>query len=237
MAKARPNSMLKFLCLCLILNAFTLILSKEVIYNSSTRSGEESVSETISDMIFTLKFPYQDDKPAYIKVILTPNDGQITPNLCYSPSDSNCEKNRVIHATRADKSPVIACMRKTEYSGDKNINVKVSCRTEKYGYRIRFEGNDRCRLDADKGSVYSYVATSENRHMEFEVFGKSKLETYMHIGLEGSTQAKIRIIGDHPNSKSVTYDGAQFNSYQVNIDGNETHSLGEFNVEGLLSVI
>ena len=29
--------------------------------------------------------------------------------------------------------------------------------------------------------------------MEFEIFGKSKLETYMQIGLEGSTEAKVNI--------------------------------------------
>ena len=232
MAKARPNSMLKFICICLFLNAFTLILSREITYDSNTRSAEAKIQEAYVDEIFTLKFTYQEDKPAYIKVILTPSEGQTTPNLCYSPTDSSCDKNRVIHATRADKSPVFACMRKAEFSDDKNINVKVSCRTEKCGYTIKFEGNDRCRLDSDKGSVYSYVVTSDNKKMEFEIFGKSKLETYMQIGLEGSTEAKVNIYGDHPNSKSIVYDGAQFYSYQVNIDAvNETQSLGEFSVE------
>ena len=232
MAKARPNSMLKFICICLFLNAFTLILSRDITYDSNTRSAEAKIQEAYVDEIFTLKFTYQEDKPAYIKVILTPSEGQTTPNLCYSPTDSSCDKNRVIHATRADKSPVFACMRKAEFSDDKNINVKVSCRTEKCGYTIKFEGNDRCRLDSDKGSVYSYVVTSDNKKMEFEIFGKSKLETYMQIGLEGSTEAKVNIYGDHPNSKSIVYDGAQFYSYQVNIDAvNETQSLGEFSVE------
>ena len=233
MAKTRPNSMIKFLCLCLILNSFSLILSDEVEYNPNTRSAESKVDKAISDKVFTLKFNYQEDKPAYVKITLTPNQGQLTPNMCYSPTDTNCEKNRVVHATRADKSPVIACVRKTEISGssEKKLNVKVSCRTPECGYIIKFEGNDRCRLDAEKGSVYSYVVTSDNRDLEFEVFGKSKLETYMQIGLEGSTTAKIKIPGNHLNPKNMTYDGAQFYSYQINIDSNETQSIGEFSVE------
>lgn len=238
MAKIIPNIFLKLLYICFLLNSFSLVLSKEVTYDPSKGYGEETVGEASSlANDFLLKFGSGVTKPDYIKITLTPKEGQETPHLCYSPtpSTSTCSEDRIIMATRVDKLPAIACVKSNEISGSgKSLNALVTCKTNKCGFTIRFEGADRCVIDAEKGTVYSYIATVDNRNMDFEVKGISQVDTLMQIGLEGSKDAKVTIDDKYLESKNLTtveYDGAKFYSYKIGKEQNETATLTKFSVK------
>ena len=235
MPKTSSNSIIKLLFFYLLLNSFTLILSSSipVDYETETGTGEIKVDEA-SELFnfYYLNFINSQDKPNYVRITLTPNDGQSTPYLCYSPSDENCDKDRIIYTTKEDKTPVFACVRKNEInSSGKKVNVKVTCKTEKCGFNLKFEKADRCQLNADTGTVYSFVASNENSFTEFEIMGKSKIETFMYIGIEGSNSAKVKVSGKTLNSKNSTYEGAYFFSYQINVEQTEIYSIAEFTIE------
>ena len=233
MANIRANSMIKLLSLILLLNTFTLILSEsdELYYDPSTKKAEKDYPKVQSLTNYhILKFKNQQDKPNYMKVTLSPKEDQSTPYLCYSTTNDKCEKDRTVYATRADKSPVFACVKRQEISN--NINVAVTCKSENCGYHLLFEGVNYCPIDAEKGTVYQYVVSNYNNEMEFEIMGTSKLETLMYIGIEGSNKATIKVDGTQLDFKNVTYDGAKLTSYQINKDENETTSLGTFSIEG-----
>ena len=234
MAKNRTNSMIKILSLIILLNTFTLILSDEIYYNFDTKKAEKDVPQAQSlTNYLTLKFNNPDDKPNYMKITLTPKEGQDTPYLCYSPSDEKCKNERIVYATRVDKSPVFACVKRSEMKS--NINTAITCKSEKCGYNIKFEGVTYCQIDAVKGTVYQYVASNENDNMEFEIMGTSKIESFMYIGIEGSNKAQIDVKGEQVDLKNVKYEGATLTSYQINKDENITTSLGKFSISGATS--
>lgn len=79
-------------------------------------------------------------------------------------------------SNRVDKKPAIAFVKKEEIEDlNRNLNILVTCKKENCGYNIRFEGADKCQINADEGLIYSYVLSSENKGMEFEVFGKPRI--------------------------------------------------------------
>ena len=74
---------------------------------------------------YTLKFKYASDMPYYVKVTLKPKETQDTPSLCYSPTDANCKSDRVVLASRVDKKPIVACVKREEIPyNQKNLNTK-----------------------------------------------------------------------------------------------------------------
>ena len=237
MSKTSSNLIKKLFLLYLFLNSFTLTLSSStpVDYEIETGSGEIKVDEASElSNFYYLNFQSSIDKPNYVRITLSPNEGQSTPHLCYSPSDENCEKDRRVYATKEDKTPVFACVRKSEINiSGKRINVKVACKTEKCGFTLKFEKAESCQLNADKGTVYSFVASNDNSFTKFEIMGRSKFETLMHIGIEGSNIPKVKVVGKTKtlNPKISTYEGAYFFSYQINVEQNETYSIGEFTIE------
>ena len=131
--------------------------------------------------------------------------------------------------TRVDKSPAFVCIKSEEISGiNKNLNALVTCKKDKCGFKIRFDAAESCQIDADKGTVYSYISTKDNDNMSFEVKGSSQNDTLMQIGLEGSNTAKI-IVDDVDNPVKVNYEGAKFISYKIGEEQNET-TLAKFNI-------
>ena len=235
MAKITSNTFLKLLYICFLLNSFSLVLSRDVNYETG-KVAEVTVDEATSPKNdFLLKFGSGVAIPSYIKVTLSPLKDQETPHLCYSPTDADCLKDRRIMATRVDKKPVIAFVKSNEISGqNKNLNALVTCKKDKCGFKIQFEGVTDCEIDADKGTVYSYIASSDNNKMEFQVTGTSHDDTLMQIGIEGSNQTKVKIDNEYVDSKDlivVEYDGAKFYSYKIGKEQNETTTLAKFTVE------
>ena len=235
MAKTTSNKIIQLLFIYLLLNCFSLVQS--IKYDRDKKYVEDEIAQTSSNSVkYQLEFDSTADIPEYIKITLTPKEKQETPHLCYSPTDENCLQNRIIMATRADRSQAIACVKKDEiYDSKKKLYALVTCKTDKCGYKIRFDGTaERCEIDAEKGTVYSYIASSDNNKMKFQVKGTSQDDTLMQIGLEGSKDAKVTIDDGYIDSKDlivVEYDGAKFYSYKIGKEQNETTILVTFTVE------
>ena len=229
MAKISPNSMIKLLSLFLFLNSFILILSesKDVEYYGETIEIPVDAATSLTNY-YSLIFKNQQ-RPKYMKVSLSPKEEQNTPYLCYSPTDKNCEKDRIVYTTKADKKPAFACVKNNEFGT--SINFAVTCKKEQCGYKIAFEGADYCQIDTDAGTVYQYVVSNGNKRMEFEIIGTSREESFMYIGIEGSKTATIEVEEKQIDLKTVKYDGATLTSYRVNKDENVTTSLGKFIVD------
>ena len=211
MAK-RPKTLLTLFSLFLLLNFFVNVLAEEVDYidGKGQSKGDKSSS-------FILKFGKKTDMPPYVKVTLTPKNNLDTPTFCYSPTDKNCIKDRVVLASRVDKKPVMACVKKEEIPfGEKSLNVLVTCKSgQPCKYDLLFEGQDKCEIDASTGLVYSYVVTKENQKMEFDVFGNiSEYDiAFLNIGVEGGEGAIIEVEGKEP--EHIYYDGAQMVNFQI----------------------
>ena len=226
MAK-RPKTLLTLFSLFLLLNFFTNVLTGDVRYIDG--KGQDSGTSSSS---FILKFDKETDMPPYVKVTLTPKNNLDTPTFCYSPTDKNCINDRVVLASRVDKKPVMACVKKEEIPfGEKSLNVLVTC-TKNCDYDILFEGQDKCEIDASTGLVYSYVVTKENQKMEFDVFGNiSEYDiAFLNIGVEGGEGAIIEVEGKEP--EHIYYDGAQMVNFQIQ---NSTHgnfsSIAKFTLD------
>ena len=238
MAKRNSNSIIILLFLCLLLNTFTLILSESIPVEYDPKEGigikDVDSAQTISNYYY-LNFPSSAEKPNYVRVTLTPKKGQNTPYLCYSPSDENCVKDRRVYATRADKTPVFACVKKTEISGANKINIKVDCKTKNCGFILKFEKAESCQLNADTGTVYTFVASIDNDLTKYEIKGTTVTQTFIYIGLEGSSKGKINISPNPITPREATYENAYFLAYQVNAQLNETDSIGNFTIDGTVS--
>ena len=239
MAKKQKTFMI-LLSLFLLLNIFTLVLSTETIdYNTSTKKGELKVDRAASlETSYTLNIKDSNDVPKYLKVTLTPIGEQETPTLCYSPEDPNCKTNRVVLASRVDKKPVFACIKREEVkiiSKSANAYTSVTCKEAGCGFTILFEGQDRCQVDASEGAVYSYVVTSKNKEMDFEAVGISGGSDilFMNIGIEGSDSASINVDGV-TQPKRVKYDGAQMITYRLeNAQDLNITSLATFTISNM----
>ena len=238
MANKQKTFMILF-SLFLLLNIFTLVLSADIEYNTSTKKGELKVDEATSlETSYTLNIKDSNDVPKYLKVTLTPIGEQETPTLCYSPEDPNCKTNRVVLASRVDKKPVFACIKREEVkiiSKAANVYTSVTCKEAGCGFTILFEGQDRCQVDANEGAVYSYVVTSKNKEMDFEAVGISGGSDilFMNIGIEGSDSASINVDGV-TQPKLVKYDGAQMVTYRLeNAQDLNITSLAKFTISNM----
>ena len=236
----KQKTFMTLLSLFLLLNIFTLVLSAETItYNASTKKGELKVDKAGSlETSYTLNIKDSNDVPKYLKVTLTPIGEQETPTLCYSPEDPNCKTNRVVLASRVDKKPVFACIKREEVkiiSISANVYTSVTCKEAGCGFTILFEGQDRCQVDANEGAVYSYVVTNKNKEMDFEAVGISGGSDilFMNIGIEGSDSASINVDGV-TQPKLVKYDGAQMVTYRLeNAQDLNVTSLAKFTIKDM----
>ena len=232
----KQKTFMKLLSIFLLINIFTLVLSKEIKYDSATKKAEDSINKASAlENLYSLKIEEGNDIPNYIKVTLTPKEEQETPTLCYSSSDQNCKFNRVVLASRVDKKSVIACVKRNEIqSNSKLLYTTVTCKEAGCGFNILFEGQDRCQVDASEGTIYSYAVTGDNNVMDFEAMGISGGYEifFMNIGIEGSDSASITVDGVKP--KLVKYDGAQMVTYLIdNAPDLNVTSLANFTIRGM----
>ena len=97
--------------LIIFLNLLISIKSIDIDYDDeSQRTRNETNPKEINP--YTIRFP--SNIPKYIKVTVIPHQGLSTPILCYSPTDSNCIKNRIVYDDRADKKPAITFVKNEE---------------------------------------------------------------------------------------------------------------------------
>ena len=240
MSTNRKN-LTRLITLFLFIISFIPLLSKEIGYDPITKSAQEIVDDSTSkENSYTLKFMSRNDVPKYVKVILTPKEGQATPFLCYSPTSPYCESDRRILVNRVDKQPAIAFVKMDEipfFDNSKNLNVLVTCQQDHCGYNLDFLGADTCQLDASKGTVYSYTVTSSNIDMDFEALGIATGDAFINIGIEGSDKANIGIESREEIGEIFSIIGtkAKFFSFQIKKDSEgKVTSLAKFRIENAL---
>ena len=232
------NTVLLLFSLFLLFNSFILVLSEEIHYKKGSINEWDVAESKNLENLCSLIFDDGNDVPAYIKVVLTPKGEQETPTLCYSSNSHTCQTNRVVLASRVDKKPAIACVKREEiYSNTNKLYVSATCKEEGCGFNLLFEGQERCQIDASNGTIYSFGVTNYNKDMNFEALGVSfDLLIYnMNIGIEGSESATITVNDmDSQKIKLIQYEGAKMVSFQVDIpsDGNIT-SLAKFSITGM----
>lgn len=70
-------------------------------------------------------------------------------------------------------------------------NINVIYEEENCAYTLKFEGSQV--FEIDENSVFSYPVISNNTEMSFEVKREVEEGTFLTIGIEGSSNAKIKI--------------------------------------------
>ena len=178
-------------------------------YNPKTnsalyRSFKNSKTQMIAVDFKSYTLPY------YMKITLIPENGINTPLLCFSHTYANYNKDRQALARRTDGKPVQLFIKREQFKRlDSELFIYVKCEEKECGYTLKFEGGQSAEIDVN--SVYSYVVTSDNREMRFEVIGEAEKGSYLTIGIEGSPTATLNIedIDEEPinldNGKIITF--------------------------------
>ena len=223
---------LKVLSLLLFVNFFALTLTEDIYFKPGDGYvvKEEFPSKQIKNT-YTLKIENVQDIQNYIKVTLFPAKDEQTPILCYSPSDPNCENNRLIMIDRPNKKEAIAFIKKEEIQEDsKNLNILITCKEENCNYTIRFDEVETCQIDGNEGFTYSYVVSKDNQEMDFEVIAVTNEETVIYIGLEGSDNSTINI--EREDIHSLSSEKAKLISYKIGIDSKgKKISISQFSIK------
>jgi len=223
---------IKVLSLLLFVNLFALTLLEDIDFKPGDLYviKEEFPAKQIKNA-YTLKIENAQDIQNYIKVTLFPAKDEQTPILCYSPTDPNCENNRLIMIDRPDKKEAIAFIKKEEILEDsKNPNILITCKEENCNYTIRFDEVETCQIDGNEGFTYSYVVSKDNQEMDFEVISVTNEETVIFIGLEGSENSTINI--EKEGIQSLSSEKAKLISYEIGIDSKgKKISISQFSIK------
>ena len=114
-----------------------------------------------------------------------------TPLLFFSPAEANCNNDRKALVRRTDGKPAQLFLKKNNLKKMTQNYIYIECEEEKCGYTLKLEGCQSAEIDVN--SVYSYAITNDNREMRFEVIGEAEKGSYLTIGIEGSSNAKLNI--------------------------------------------
>ena len=233
MAKQNKNLLkgkfkITLLFFCLIPFIYSEIKWAE--YKSSSNKAEYSQIDGEKQQIIGLVSDVQ--LPFYIKVKLTPGENTITPHLCVSNTDSNCKDNRIAfgYGVVGGSSSVFIKREQIEADG-KELFAVVTCEEEKCSYTITFEGGQAAEIDVN--SAFSYVVTSENRNMKFQVMGEAPEGSYLTIGVEGSSSVQLDIEYDDTELDIPIYflENARVATFPITSVGN-SNILSVFEVKG-----
>ena len=217
------------LFLFLFFNQLIKVQSQETInYDSDAGFVEKNLTNSEITSNYKLYFQQKGDIPLYLKVILTPNLGEDTPRLCYSPTSSTCDTDRRILSQRNDKKPVIAFVKADEVNqNSREIYFSITCKQRGCNYLLRFEGDTTCKISTE--TVYSYIVTTSTiLGMDFEVIGKANENTDINIAIEGSNTAIISLKDESIRVQPLFFEGGKLYTYILNKTCNESCSLSIF---------
>ena len=207
------------LFLCLISFVSTQDNIEWLDYNYTTRVVETEINNAKNEKTYVLVFDTEKRMDEYIKVTVTPLRNTITPFVCFSPTDANCNENRQAIARVPDGSPAILLLRKDQfYQGEDEIYIFVKCKEETCNYRIKFEGMNH--LEIAPNTIYSYLVVRANREMEFDIVGEAEEKDFLTIGIEGSTSAKIEVNNIEKIETSYDFGYGRILSFYPNVNSN-----------------
>ena len=184
--KSIINIVLLLLCLTSFINSAITTITYDDSQEYTEYKGQNMAKET------TFNLQFKNQIPFYIKVTVTPEEGKSTPLLCFSPTDPNCDTGREAYAKRTDGQMAALYLNREQFqSQDKELYVKVTCEESNCNYVLKFYGN--MGLVIEPNTIYSYLVTTGSREMKFEVNGEVPEESFLTIGLEGSSNAQLNV--------------------------------------------
>ena len=188
------KSLFKILLLILYLISFTSEQIEWVPYNFNEEFAEIEINDAPKEKVFALDLTGQkpDSKPLnyYVKVSVIPNENSPTPIVIFSPTNSNDDRQAIARVT--DGSPAKLYLKRDQFiNGEDDLFLKILCPEDNCGYKVRFDGTQSAEIDTN--TTYSYLVSNNNREMRFEVYGEISPNSFLTIGLEGSSSAQIYI--------------------------------------------
>jgi len=195
-------------------------------YNHGDNHGESQQSNASQQKSFVLNFDPNKSVPYYIKVTVTPKEDEPTPVLCFSNKDQYCLGNRQAISKRTDGKPGFLFVKKEQITGtDEKLYILVTCVNSGCSYTLSFDGDQAAVIDSNQ--VYSYLVSSANREMTFEVKGTAEEGSFLNVGFEGSSSATLNIDGAEANE----YDFGNGKIVNIALDTQENASiLGKFSI-------
>ena len=181
-------------------------------YDHATGHAESIQNNAPQKRSFVVNFDTTKSLPFYLKVTVTPKEGEETPVLCFSNRDQNCQTNRQAISKRTDGKPGFLFVKKDQISNtDDKLYIQVSCVSNGCSYTLSFDGDQSAVIDINQ--VYSYLVTNANREMIFEVSGTSEEGAFLNIGFEGSSAAILSI--DNVESTQYSFDNGKIINFPI----------------------
>ena len=200
----------KILFLFLTLISFISCEIKWIDYDFSQNYAEYVHDKQSKKVSVGVDFYSSSGLPFYIKVTVVPEEGTPTPLLCFCPTDSSCNTGIEAIAKSTDGSPAVLFLKREQFEEEnRELFILVTCQENDCGYTLKIYGTQSCELESN--SVYSYLVTSYNREMRFEVKGDVEEGSYLTIGIDGSSTAVLNIdnVSENPynldTGKIITY--------------------------------
>ena len=223
----------KIQLLLIILILFSFIKSDilTITYDFTNHYGEIAKDKDNNNkrQSFSVDFSQKPtDIPFYIKIIVTSNDDKPAPLLFFSNTDPNCNKTREqIVKNPNGKSAYFWVKREQFEKSDEYLYIMAECEKNDCLYTIRIEGAQSAIFESN--FIYSYLVTSYNRNMKFEINGNEK-NVYMTISLDGSSKATLEVGNKYGIEKYKT--GSTITIFLEDYEETNNSSLAIINVNG-----
>ena len=203
---------------------------KAIIYDFTNHYGEitKDKDNTSKSQSFFVDFSKKPtDIPFYIKVQVTSNDDNPAPLLFFSNTDPSCKTRDQIVKNPNGKSAFFWVKREQFEKSDEYLYIMAECEAYNCLYTIRVEGDQSAVFGPN--FIYSYLVTSYNRNMKFEINGSEK-NIYMTISLDGSSKATLEVESNYGVEKYKT--GSTISIYLEDYEDINISNLAIINVKG-----
>ena len=162
-------------------------------YDNKAGYVETEIIKAEKRYTFGVDFGSKDPIPYYIKVEVNSSDTNPAPLLCFSNNDMNCQSRNQLVKNPNGKTATIWLKREEFSNGDQELFILVECLNDGCSYNIRVSGHRVATFEPN--FVYSYLVSSNNREMVFEIQGMENMgkNTFLSINLEGSLSAFLSI--------------------------------------------
>ena len=210
---------------------FSLIKNDDIetiTYDFINGYGEITKNNAIKKQSFTVDFSNQQTNiPYYIKALVTSKDDNPAPLLCFSNSDQNCNTRDQLVKNPNDKIVFLWIKREQFEKSDQSFFIMVQCENDGCAYNLRVEGAQAAIFEPN--FIYSYLVTTYNKEMKFEIDGTEK-NVYITVSLDGSSKATLEVeniyesIEKYKTGKTVTF---FLEDYEIN-----TSNLAIITVKG-----
>ena len=142
-------------------------------FDANTWESNYEVTNAKKSQRFRVSFVDKMKSPFYMKIEVTSTDDKSSPILCFSSTDQNCDEREQIVKNPNGKSNLMWLRRDQYVKEEENLYIKVICPEEGAGYILSFTGRNEGEYDSPN-FVYSYLVTSDNKEMEFNIKGNEK---------------------------------------------------------------